>query len=130
MTLMPRSRSADHLAGRHPAGDALNSSAAVNMPHCLIIWATPTLRRNVDFPPWLAPVSTISRVPSADTSLPTTRSVICSDRQGYKGRARRGRAGPLASGTGKQVGSPLPASRWRTFTHPTLKASSLRSGRN
>jgi hypothetical protein len=35
------------------------------MPHCIMSWATPTLRRNVDFPPELAPVMMISGFPSA-----------------------------------------------------------------
>ena len=30
--------------------------AVTNKPHCIISWATPTLRRKVDFPPELAPV--------------------------------------------------------------------------
>ena len=50
---------------------APNDSAATNIPHCIISWATPTLRRKVDFPPWLAPVIITSDRPSASTSLPT-----------------------------------------------------------
>ena len=46
---------------------------ATNMPLCIISWARPTLRRNVDLPPWLAPVIITSDLPSASTSLPTTR---------------------------------------------------------
>ena len=32
------------------------SSAATGSPACIMTCAMPTLRRNVDFPPWLAPV--------------------------------------------------------------------------
>ena len=52
---------------------AVKDSAATNRPHCIISWAKPTLRRNVDLPPWLAPVIMMSRLPSASTSLPTAR---------------------------------------------------------
>ena len=52
---------------------AVKDSAATNMPHCIISWARPTLRRKVDLPPWFAPVIMISRLPSASTSLPTAR---------------------------------------------------------
>ena len=43
-----------------------------NSPHCIMSWATPTLRRNVDLPPELAPVMMTSCLPSACTSLPMT----------------------------------------------------------
>ena len=36
-----------------------------NIPHCIISWARPTLRRNVDLPPELAPVMMTSDFPSA-----------------------------------------------------------------
>ena len=52
-----------------------------NSPHCIMSWARPTLRRNVDFPPELAPVMMTSDFPSACTSLPTTAPSDCSSRQ-------------------------------------------------
>ena len=52
------------------------------MPACIISWASPTLRRNVDLPPWLAPVIMINGLPSASTSLPTARGLVEAERQG------------------------------------------------
>ena len=45
-----------------------------NMPASIMSYATPRLRRNVEFPPWLAPVMTTSALPSARRSLLTTVS--------------------------------------------------------
>ena len=44
-------------------------------------WASPTLRRKVDLPPWLAPVTITRSLSSALTSLPTTRSFMVNARQ-------------------------------------------------
>ena len=51
--------------------------AVTNSPDCIMSWATPTLRRNVDLPPELAPVMMTSDFPSACTSLPTTAAWDC-----------------------------------------------------
>ncbi|MCK7495979.1 MAG: hypothetical protein MZW92_37265 [Comamonadaceae bacterium] len=51
---------------------ALKDSAATNIPHCIISWARPMLRRKLDLPPWFAPVTITRLLPSASTVLPTT----------------------------------------------------------
>lgn len=62
----------------------------------IISCATPTLRRNVDLPPALAPVITSSGTPSASTSLPTTRS--------SRRRLRRGVVEAAAAQGGRSSG--------------------------
>ena len=60
---------------------ARKDSAGTNMPHCIISWARPMARRNVDLPPRLAPVIITSNLSSALTSLPTTLSFMLKLRQ-------------------------------------------------
>ena len=55
---------------------ALNDVAATNMPHCIMSWAMPTLRKNVVLPPRLAPVTRTSALLSALKSLPTVRPPV------------------------------------------------------
>ena len=88
---------------------ARNDPAATNMPHCIISWARPALRRNVDLPPELAPVMITSDLPSASTSLPTTPS-IRSARQASRRSAQHSSCVPTADGTGNVTG--LLATSW------------------
>ena len=66
-------------AGHTPEAKA---PAGANMPACIISWARPVLRKKVDLPPRLAPVTTTSVLASALTSLPTARPFIPRLRQG------------------------------------------------
>ena len=69
-----------------------------------------TLRKNVDFPPWFAPVMTTSSRSSALTSLPTTlRSPTRAKLASYSPRHENRRA-PGGPGTGKHVRWPFPTS--------------------
>ena len=77
--------------------------AVTNMPHCVMSWARPTLRRNVDFPPEFAPVMITRDLPSASTSLPTTlsaRSARLVSRRSVQENSSESRG----DGTGKATG--------------------------
>ncbi len=70
----------------------------------------PTLRRNVDLPPWFAPVIITSDLFSASTSLPTTVSSHAQRQANVvQPPAPERRSDPVASGDGKQIGSPFSA---------------------
>src|SRR6266487_4679783 len=68
-------------------------------------WARPVLRRNVDFPPELAPVMMISDFPSACTSLPIAGRRDCSSRHVSRRSVQENAGGDGGAGReGKGVG--------------------------
>jgi hypothetical protein len=97
---------------------ARSAVAAANIPDCIISWARPVLRRNVDFPPWFAPVIITSDAPSALTSLPITGVPAVSARHGSYRPAAENAAPAGGSGSGKQAGPPVAASRSWAFSAP------------
>jgi hypothetical protein len=73
------------------------------MPACIIDCAAPKLRKDVDFPPSLAPVMTINDFASASMSLPATGLLTV----GHSPTSRRSRQHNYGAPVG--VGS---ESRW------------------
>jgi len=82
-------------------------------------WATPTLRRNVDLPPELAPVMMTSGLSSACTSLPTTTPGDRSSRHASRRPVQVNAAGASGAGSGMQVGAPFAASLSARLRQPT-----------
>src|SRR6266568_2065965 len=66
-------------------------------------WARPTLRRNVDFPPELAPVMMTSDFRPACTSLPTTMPSDRSARQASRRSAHENVSGDGGAGSGNEI---------------------------
>ena len=83
---------------------AVNDSAGTNIPACIISCACPALGRNVDLPPWFAPVIMTTCLPSVSTSFPAARA---SSRLSARGASYRPRADSRTSPPSRDRGEDL-----------------------